>query len=113
MNPIIKNILAVIVGVVVGSVVNMGIIIYGPLAIPYPEGTDISTPEGLNAAMSTFEFKHFLVPFFAHALGTLVGAFLAAKIAATHKMRSAIIIGVVFLAGHNDGHEFSEFSRSI
>ena len=99
MNPILRNILAIIIGIVVGSIVNMGIIIYGPIAIPYPEGTNFSTPEGLDAAMASFEFKHFLVPFFAHAIGTLVGAFLAAKIAASHKMRLALIIGAVFLLG--------------
>lgn len=99
MNPILKNIIAVIIGVIVGGAVNMAIIIYGPMVIPYPEGTDVSTPEGLNAAMSTFEFKHLLVPFLAHAIGTLVGAVIAAKIGATHKLKLALVVGVIFFIG--------------
>ncbi|MBL7806203.1 MAG: hypothetical protein JNN28_00210, partial [Saprospiraceae bacterium] len=34
-----------------------------------------------------------------HALGTLAGAFLAAKMAANHHMRFAMVIGVFFLLG--------------
>ena len=39
------------------------------------------------------------MPFLAHALGTLAGAFLTAKIAETHKMNLALLIGILFLAG--------------
>jgi hypothetical protein len=40
-----------------------------------------------------------LFPFLAHALGTLIGAIIAAAIAATHKMKFALSIGVCFLVG--------------
>ena len=39
------------------------------------------------------------MPFLAHALGTLAGAWLAALLAASHKMGLALGIGVLFLAG--------------
>lgn len=99
MNPIVRNILAVLAGIVVGSIVNMGIIQLGPSVIPQPEGVDNSTMESLAATMHLFETKHFIVPFLAHALGTLVGAFIAAKIAVSHKMRFALGLGVFFLLG--------------
>ena len=99
MNPIIKNILAVIVGLVVGSPVNMGIVMISGSIIPPPEGVDNTTMEGLKAGMYLFQPKHFLFPFLAHALGTFVGAFLAAIIAANRKMLFALIIGGFFLAG--------------
>lgn len=99
MNPIIRNILAVIAGIIIGSIVNMGIINLSGSIIPPPEGSDLTTTEGLKAAMHLFEPKHFIMPFLAHALGTLIGAFVAAKIAATHKMKFAIAIGVFFLLG--------------
>lgn len=99
MNPILKNVLAVVAGVIAGSVVNMGIINISGSIIPPPEGTDNTTMEGLKAAMLLFEPKHFIFPFLAHALGTFVGAFLAALIAATHKMKFALAIGVFFLIG--------------
>ena len=99
MNPILRNILAIIVGAVVGSVVNMGIIMMSSSVIPPPEGADVTTVEGLKASMHLFEPKHFIMPFLAHALGTLVGAFVAAKIATNNKMRFAMAIGLLFLAG--------------
>ena len=99
MNPILKNILAVILGLVLGSVVNMGLIMISGSVIPPPEGADVTTMEGLVESMHKFQPKHFIFPFLAHALGTLVGAFVAASIAATHKMKFALAIGVFFLIG--------------
>jgi hypothetical protein len=96
---IIRNILAVIIGIVVGSVVNMSIINISSSLIPPPNGVDVTTFEGLNATMHLFEPKHFLMPFLAHALGTFFGALLAALIAATHKMKFALSIGFLFLIG--------------
>ena len=43
--------------------------------------------------------KHFLFPFLAHALGTLVGAFVAAKISPNYGLQLAIGVGLLFLAG--------------
>lgn len=99
MNPILKNVLAVIADFVAGSIVNMGLVTLGPMLIPPPEGADLTTMEGLEAAMPLMETKHFLMPFLAHALGTLVGAFVAAKIATTRKMAFALGIGGLFLLG--------------
>ena len=80
MNPIIKNILAVIVGFVVGSAVNMGIITLGSSLIAPPEGVNVTDMESLKSSMHLFGPQHFIAPFLAHALGALAGAFLAAKI---------------------------------
>lgn len=99
MNPIIKNILAILTGIVIGSLVNMGIIMISGSIIAPPEGADVTTTEGLKASMHLFEPKHFIFPFLAHALGTFVGAFLAALLAGTHKMKFALSIGVFFLLG--------------
>lgn len=99
MSPILKNVLAVVAGLVIGSMVNMGIVMLSGSVIPPPEGGDITTMEGLKATMHLFEPKHFIFPFLAHALGTLAGAFIAAKIAATRKMYMALIIGVFFFIG--------------
>ncbi|WP_370101141.1 hypothetical protein [Xanthomarina gelatinilytica] len=99
MNSTVKNILAVIAGLVIGSIVNMGLITISGSIIPPPEGVDNSTMEGLKESMHLFQPKHFIFPFLAHALGTLVGAFIASKIATTRKMTFAMIIGVFFLIG--------------
>jgi hypothetical protein len=99
MSPIIKNILAVVAGIIIGSVVNMAFIIMSGHIIPPPDGANLTTSEGLITSMHLMEPKHFIFPFLAHAMGTFVGAFLAVKIAATHKMRFALTIGIVFLIG--------------
>jgi ABC-type phosphate transport system permease subunit len=49
--------------------------------------------------MHLFTPINFLMPFLAHALGTLLGAYIAALIAASHKMIFGITIGACFLVG--------------
>jgi putative effector of murein hydrolase len=51
MNPIARNILAAIVGFVIGSVVNLGLATIGMSVVPFPEGTDVSTMEALRESM--------------------------------------------------------------
>jgi len=99
MNPILRNILAVIAGIIIGSIANMLLLNIGGKIIPPPADSDMSTMEGMIAAMSKMESKHFVFPFLAHAIGTLVGAFVAAKIAVTQRMAMALIVGVFFLIG--------------
>lgn len=96
---IIRNILAVILGIFIGGTINMTIINMSGSIIAPPEGADLTTMEGLTAAMHMFEPKHFIMPFLAHAFGTLVGAVIAGIVAATHKKIFALIIGIVFLIG--------------
>ena len=99
MNPIVRNILAAMVGFVIGSVVNLGLITIGMSVIPLPEGTDVSTMEALRESMKFLAPTHFIFPFLGHALGTLTGAFVAARLAVSHRMKFAIGIGVSFLIG--------------
>ncbi|NNE69033.1 MAG: hypothetical protein HKN29_01575 [Rhodothermales bacterium] len=92
-------ILAVIAGMVAGSLVNIAIVNLGPLVIPLPEGADASNMETLAETMHLFRPVNFLTPFLAHALGTLVGAFVTAKIARTHRLAAALGISALFLLG--------------
>ncbi|MFA7379032.1 MAG: hypothetical protein WC150_01130 [Bacteroidia bacterium] len=97
MHPVIRNILAVIAGAVIGSLVNGSLIMISGSIIPPPAGADVTTEEGLKAAMHLFEPKHFIMPFLAHAMGTLTGAMIAVVIAANNKMKMAMVVGVLFL----------------
>lgn len=99
MHPILRNILAVVLGLVVGGAVNLLIIQISGSIIPPPNGADITTMEGLKSTMHLFGPEHYIFPFLAHALGTLVGAFVAAKIAATNKIKFALAIGAFFFLG--------------
>lgn len=96
---ILRNILGVLSGVIVGSIVNMGIIILGGIVFPLPENIDQTDPEWLSKSIHLFETKHFIAPFAAHAIGTVVGVIVAVLIAVSRKKMIAMIIGVVFLAG--------------
>lgn len=99
MSKILQNILALIIGLIIGSTVNMLLINISGSIIPPPTGADLTTEEGLKQAIPLFEPKHFLFPFLAHALGTLVGAFLTGLIAKTRKFTLAISLGIIFLFG--------------
>ena len=99
MNPVIRNILAVIAGLIVGAVLNGVLIQISGSIIPPPEGADVTTMEGLKKALPLFEPRHFVFPFLAHALGTLAGAYLAARLAANNRMLVAIIVSLFFLCG--------------
>lgn len=99
MPPILKNILAVFAGCLIGSVLNLAIISVGPMVIPPPDGVDMSDMDKFAENLNLLEPANFIAPWLAHALGTLVGAFVAARIAASHKMKIALGIGVFFLLG--------------
>lgn len=96
---ILRNIAAVIAGVLVGSAINMSLINISGSIIPPPAGADVTTPEGLKAVIHLFEFKHYIFPFLAHAFGTFMGAIIAAFVATTHKMKFALGIGAFFFIG--------------
>jgi uncharacterized membrane protein YqgA involved in biofilm formation len=92
MKDIVRNILAVLAGCLIGMMVNMSLIISGNQLLPLPEGVN-----PMNAM--AWESKSFIFPFLAQAIGTLAGAFITAKFSSSHHMVFAVSIGVFFLAG--------------
>ena len=99
MNPLLKNTLAVIGALIIGSMANMALIMVSGSIIPPPEGGDITSMEGLAATIHLFQPKHFIFPFLAHAVGTLVGAFVVVKFAASQHKNLALLIGALFFIG--------------
>ena len=98
MNPILRNVLAVVAGWLGGSIVNMGLIKMGHTIFPI-EGIDANSMTALAEIMPNLEPKYFLFPFLAHALGTLIGAVVAGFIAVNNKMKFSLAIGGLFLLG--------------
>ncbi|WP_293367432.1 hypothetical protein [Nevskia sp.] len=96
---LLRNLLAVVAGIVIGGVVNMAIITVSPLLIAPPAGVDVNDADSLGRSMHLFEPRHFLMPFLAHALGTFAGALAAGLIAARYRTAIAYGIGAVFLGG--------------
>ncbi len=99
MNNFWRNVLAVIAGIIAGMALNMLLIMASPRIIPLPEGMDPTSARSIAEHMDLFQFKHFIMPFLAHALGTLAGAWIAVLIASSHKLLLAFIIGFLFLLG--------------
>lgn len=93
----LRVVLAVIAGLVLGSLVNMALVMVSGKIIPPPAGADVTTIEGLKASLHLFEPKHFLFPFLAHALGTLVGALVAGLLAPRDSKAPAYVVGGLFL----------------
>lgn len=98
MHPILRNILALVAGLIVGGAVNMGLIMLGAAVFPPPPGVDVNDINSINAHIGEYSTRQLLAPFFAHALGTLAGAFVAALLGASAQMVLALVIGAVFLA---------------
>lgn len=99
MNPLLRNILAPIAGIIIGGMVNAGIISISGSIVPNPNGLDTSTYETLQSTIHLLQPKHYLMPWLAHALGTLVGALVAVAIGVSHHRRLAMVVGVFFLMG--------------
>ena len=95
---IVKGILAIVVGILAGSIVN-GCIILLSFAVLGPEGINLFDPESFKSNADKFTAANFVGTWLAHQSGTLVGAFVAAKIAPSHKMIFAVAVGVWFLLG--------------
>jgi len=91
MQKILLNVLIIILGIIIGMLVNSAFILLGAQLIPLPEGVDPMNAEN-------WKLSYFIFPFLAHAIGTFAGAFFVAKFAKSHQFILAQIVGVFFLA---------------
>jgi len=96
---LLRNVLAILAGLAIGGGVNMALITLSPSLIPPPAGVDVTDAESLAKGIHLFAPRHFVMPFLAHALGTLAGALVAFLIAATHKAQLSYVIGALSLCG--------------
>ena len=99
MNKTLKNILILVGAFILGSIVNMGIIMISSSIIPLPEGVDPSDVESIKTNIHLYQPKHFIFPFLAHALGTLAAATVVAKWVEGNRQLWIGLIGGLFLGG--------------
>ncbi|HAB19176.1 MAG TPA: hypothetical protein PLX89_10220 [Verrucomicrobiota bacterium] len=99
MKAFFRGSLAVLLGLLVGSIVNMGLVLLSPHVIPPPPGVDVGDAKSIRASIHLFEPKHFVFPFLAHALGTLCGAAVGYLVALRYRLGISFVIGTLFLAG--------------
>ena len=98
-NVVLRSFFAILGGLIIGSVVNIGRVMVSSSIIPPPTGADVPTTEGLKQSMHLFEPKHFLFPFLAHALGTFAGAYACSRIAISYYLKLSLVVAIFFLIG--------------
>jgi hypothetical protein len=95
MNPVLRNVLAVLVGVSVCLFLN-DLLLGRMMAL-------IATPEGFDPTkVDTYHLLqpiHYLSPFVAHALPSVVGGLIAALLAAHRSRSMALVVGGLHLLG--------------
>ena len=96
---ILKRTLVIFVCLFAGAMLNGALINVSNKVIPPPAGFDLTKMEGLQAAMSQMEPKHFLFPFLAHALGTLLSSVMIARFLRSQQLIFSMLAGILFLMG--------------
>jgi len=96
---IVMNIVALILGVMIGGVVNMLIVSNGSVLIPFPDGYDMTSMESMETTMSLLSPKNYIIPWLAHAIGTFIGALVTFNIAKTYRFHLAMTVCVFYLMG--------------
>ena len=94
-----RNVFAVIVGLVIGMVANMALIMLNAVFYPMPEGMDMNDYEQLNAHIATLPTLAFILPLLAHLSQAFVGGWFAARLGKSRPIRLAMIVGVLSLVG--------------
>ena len=98
--PMLRNVLAVLGGCLLGSALNMGLIqLNFSVLFPMPAGQDMNDPEQFNAFISTLPASAFILVLLAHIGQSFVGGWIAARLGASRPMLLAMIVGVLSLAG--------------
>lgn len=96
----IRNILAVIVGLAVGMAANMALIMLNAYVLfPMPAGMDMNDLEQLQGYIATLPMMAFFVVMAAHLSQSFVGGWVAARMGSSQPMLLAMIVGFVTLAG--------------
>jgi len=96
---ILKRTIVIFISLFSGAMLNGAIINISSKVIAPPKGFDLNTAEGLQAAMLHMGPEHFLFPFLAHALGTLLSAVLITRFLKSQQFVFAMMAGMLFMLG--------------
>lgn len=95
----IRNVIAVVIGMIAGMATNMAIVLLNLALYPMPEGVDFADTEGMKAYIGTLPLMALCIVIVAHLGQAFVGGWVAARISATRVMLVAMIVGVLSLIG--------------
>jgi hypothetical protein len=94
-----RNIGAVILGLIVGMIVNMLILQINSLFFPLPEGLDPTDYEALKSVMQSQPATAWIGVLAAHLGQAFVGGWVAARLGTDRPVILAMIVGGLSLAG--------------
>ena len=94
-----RDIIAVLVGWIVGMAANMAFVFVNIVLHPMPDGVTFDGKEGFNAYIETLPLMAFLIILVAHLSQAFFGGLAAAKISKKRPITVAMIIGVLSLIG--------------
>lgn len=95
----LRNISAVLLGIIVAGLGIAAIEALGHKVFPPPEDLDPSNAEAMAAALSAMPIPALLFVPLAWFLGTTAGTAVAANLSPSGKLRNGLIVGTVMLAG--------------
>lgn len=95
----IRNALSVLLGLFVGSALNMAIVLLMMVIWPLPEGVDMSNPEQMAVHVATMPVIAWLMAMVAHLTQAFGGGWVAARVGGSHPMMLALIVGGLSMIG--------------
>lgn len=101
MNPIVRNIIAVLAGILLFMVGITGLHVLSSLLIempPFPEG-EAATPEAWKAFMEGLSLVQMLSALVSHIGGTFFGAWIAALISRDGKLIVPLVVALFSMVG--------------
>ncbi|KIC62171.1 hypothetical protein [Chryseobacterium taiwanense] len=93
----VRRILAVIAGIIVGSIGIWLMERLGHSLYPFPAGMKLDDIEGFKAYVDNLPFMGKFIVILGYALGALLSGFVATKVANNNKPTAAMICGIIFL----------------
>ena len=95
----LRNVAAVVAGLVAGMVFNMALIQLNTVFFPLPEGTTMADTPQMREAIKAMPGAAWILVMIAHLGQAFVGGWVAARLGASHRMALALVVGVLSLAG--------------
>jgi len=99
MSKSLRQLLALLAGMVAAMVVTMALQGVGHHFFPLPPGLDPRDAEALAAHLRAAPAAALLAPLAGHLLGTLAGAWTAVRVARPHGRPAGLLVGVLMLSG--------------
>jgi len=96
---VLRNICAVLVGLIAGMAFNMALVMLDSLLYPMPEGLEFDDAEGMAIYIESLPLIALLIIMLAHVGQAFVGGLVAASISRTSPMLVAMIVGSLSLLG--------------